>query len=253
LDRFVSTGPNQFLVRAAGGSVFQRRIAGDDARSPRGFFNVVSGDSGMPQPTEILSTTLATFENDNNTFVRLLAPDDRVTGLMFGNVGNLSDGGVQYSNLTDTLTFRSNGNVARMSIAANGLVSVVNLNGAGSTSLCRNASNQLSNCSSSARYKKQVESLSLGIDAVLRLRPVGYVWKADDMADVGFIAEEVAVIDERLVTRNAAGEVEGVKYDRLSAVLAAAMQQMAARQELLEASQALLESRLEALERERTR
>jgi hypothetical protein len=63
----------------------------------------------------------------------------------------------------------------------------------------------------------------------------------------------VAALDERLVTRNEAGEIEGVKYDRLSAVLAAAMQEMDARQELLEANQALLDKRLAALESERAR
>jgi hypothetical protein len=250
---FVSTGVNQFLVRASGGAVFQPLLSGTSARSPRGYFNVVYGDSGIPQPSELLTSTVATFENDNNAFVRLLAPDNLETGLLFGNVGNLSDGGVVYSNLSDALDLRTSGNVTRMRIAASGLVTVFNLNGAGSTSLCRNASNQLSNCSSSARYKEQIKDLPPSLDAVLRLRPVGYVWKADGMADVGFIAEEVAALDERLVTRNEAGEIEGVKYDRLSAVLAAAMQEMDARQELLEANQALLDKRLAALESERAR
>jgi hypothetical protein len=250
VNRFTSTGPNQFLVRASGGAVFQQLLPGTNARSPRGFFNVVYGDSGIPPPSETLTSTVATFENDNNAFVRLLAPDNLETGLLFGNVGNLSDGGVVYSNLSDAMDLRTSGNVTRMRIAASGLVTVFNLNGAGSTSLCRNASNQLSNCSSSARYKEQVEDLSLGIDAVLRLRPVGYVWKADGMADVGFIAEEVAALDERLVTRNEAGEIEGVKYDRLSAVLAGAVQELAAHDSLAQQQHAALLRKHEALSRE---
>lgn len=36
------------------------------------------------------------------------------------------------------------------------------------------------------------------------------------MKDVGFGAEDVAKIDPRFVTYNDKGEVEGVKYDRLS-------------------------------------
>jgi hypothetical protein len=43
------------------------------------------------------------------------------------------------------------------------------------------------------------------------------------------VAEEVAALDERLVTRNAAGEVEGVRYERLAAVLANALQELVAR------------------------
>ncbi|MBK9656518.1 MAG: hypothetical protein IPO66_14070 [Rhodanobacteraceae bacterium] len=68
--------------------------------------------------------------------------------------------------------------------------------------------------------------------AALQLRPVGYRWKETHAADVGFVAEEVAKLDERLVTRNANGEVEGVKYDRLTAVLADAVQELAAREQL---------------------
>jgi hypothetical protein len=39
------------------------------------------------------------------------------------------------------------------------------------------------------------------------------------MRDLGLVAEEVAKIEPLLVTHNADGEVEGVKYDRLSVVL----------------------------------
>lgn len=36
------------------------------------------------------------------------------------------------------------------------------------------------------------------------------------MKDVGFGAEDIAKIDPRFVTYNSRGEIEGVKYDRLS-------------------------------------
>ena len=35
----------------------------------------------------------------------------------------------------------------------------------------------------------------------MQLRPVSYQWKETHAADVGFVAEEVAKLDERLVTR----------------------------------------------------
>jgi hypothetical protein len=69
---------------------------------------------------------------------------------------------------------------------------------------------------------------------VQRLRPVAYEWKSTHEADIGFVAEEIATIDPRLVTRNAAGEVEGVKYERLTAVLAVALQDLGARLEAIE-------------------
>jgi hypothetical protein len=115
-----------------------------------------------------------------------------------------------------------------------GTLRVDALGASGATTLCRNANNQVSTCSSSARYKQHVTDLELGLAVVQRLRPVAYEWKSTHEADIGFVAEEIATIDPRLVTRNAAGEVEGVKYERLTAVLAVALQDLGARLEAIE-------------------
>jgi hypothetical protein len=255
---FISNGVDRFLVRATGGAVFQRRLASDNARSPRGYFDVVQGESGIPEQTPA-ANVIANFESGGEGFLTVSGPASALRGLVFRSPTSNNEAGLIYGDSSTGLNFLS-GNSVRMTLAGTGQLVLPTLGSAGSTSLCRNASNQISTCSSSARYKEQIEDLPPSLDAVLRLRPVGYVWKADGMADVGFIAEEVAALDERLVTRNEAGEIEGVKYDRLSAVLAGAMQEMAARQELLEASQqalqtshALLEARLLALEGQRTR
>jgi hypothetical protein len=103
---------------------------------------------------------------------------------------------------------------------------------AGASPLCRNSSNQISLCSSSKRYKDDIADLPPSLDAVLALRPVSYNWKVTGAPDIGFVAEEVAELDERLITRNDSGEIEGVKYERLSALLASAVQEMAAREQL---------------------
>jgi hypothetical protein len=113
-----------------------------------------------------------------------------------------------------------------------GTLRVDSLGTAAATTLCRNASNQISSCSSSARYKQDIADLELGLATALRLHAVGYRWKDGGEADIGFVAEEIAAIDERLVTRNEKGEVEGVKYERLTAVLANAVQELAARESL---------------------
>ncbi|MFN7552465.1 MAG: tail fiber domain-containing protein, partial [Pseudomonadota bacterium] len=104
------------------------------------------------------------------------------------------------------------------------------------------------------RYKEHITDLELGLAVVERLRPVAYDWKETREADVGFVAEEIAAIDPRLVTRNAAGEIEGVKYERLTAVLAGAVQELtrtlAAREvddRALRERQDRLEARLDAL------
>ena len=97
-----------------------------------------------------------------------------------------------------------------------GMIRVATLGAAGATTVCRNASNQLSTCSSSLRYKSNIGQFSDGLSFVNRLRPISFDWKDGGMKDVGFGAEDVAKIDPRFVTFNDKGEVEGVKYDRLS-------------------------------------
>ena len=140
-------------------------------------------------------------------------------------------------------------------LRVDGTLRVDTLGTAGATALCRNLGNQIASCSSSARYKQDIDDLALGLDVALRLRAVGYRWKDSGQADVGFVAEEIAALDERLVTRNERGQVEGVKYDRLTAVLANAVQELAARDSLaaerlgrVEADNAALRARLQAIE-----
>jgi hypothetical protein len=74
-------------------------------------------------------------------------------------------------------------------------------------------------CASSLRYKTDVRPFLGGLDLVNRLRPISFQWKVDGSPDVGLGAEEVAKVEPRLVTRNAQGEILGVKYSQVSAVL----------------------------------
>ncbi|MCY7347465.1 MAG: tail fiber domain-containing protein, partial [Pyrinomonadaceae bacterium] len=100
-----------------------------------------------------------------------------------------------------------------------GKIQVNLLGAAGSTNLCRNSLNQISTCSSSIRYKTNVNSFTPGINLVRRLRPVSFNWKADGKLDLGLVAEEVADAEPLLVNYNEAGEIEGIKYDRVGVIL----------------------------------
>ncbi len=124
-----------------------------------------------------------------------------------------------------------------------GTVAVSTLGSAGSTSLCRNASNQISTCSSSARYKNNISSFNSGLSLINRLRPVSFNWKDGGMLDMGLVAEEVNAVEPLLTTTNASGEVEGVKYDRVGVVIINAVKEQQAQ---IEAQSA----RVEALERQ---
>jgi Chaperone of endosialidase len=78
------------------------------------------------------------------------------------------------------------------------------------------------------RYKTDLKSYGGGLNVINRVQPMTYRWKSDDSRDVGFVAEAVGKIDPLLITRNEKGEVEGVKYDRLSVVFVNAFKEQQA-------------------------
>lgn len=106
-----------------------------------------------------------------------------------------------------------------------GTLVVNNLGTVGLTSVCRNALNQISVCSSSLRYKTNIQPFIGGLSVLNRLRPITFDWKQGGLHDVGFGAEDVAQVEPLLVIHNDQGEVEGVKYDRITAVLVNAVKE----------------------------
>jgi hypothetical protein len=80
---------------------------------------------------------------------------------------------------------------------------------------------QLGIVTSSARYKRNIETMASRSEGLLKLRPVTFVYKDDASASprYGLIAEEVAAVYPELVTRTASGEVQTVKYHELIPML----------------------------------
>ncbi len=115
-----------------------------------------------------------------------------------------------------------------------GSIRVSVLGVAGPTPLCRNASNQISLCSSSRRYKSNIQEFTPGLDLIKRLRPVSFNWISQGTRDIGLVAEEVADAEPLLATFNNLDEIEGVKYDRIGIVLVNAIKEQ---QTQLEAQQ----------------
>lgn len=130
-----------------------------------------------------------------------------------------------------------------------GTITVSTLGAAGSTSLCRNASNQISTCSSSLRYKTSVQPFIGGLDVVRRLRPITFNWKDSGMHDVGFAAEEVEQIEPLLTTRNDKGEIEGVKYTQITTVLVNAVNEQ---QTQIEAQQKQIKTQQQQINQQQT-
>jgi hypothetical protein len=85
--------------------------------------------------------------------------------------------------------------------------------------LCWNANDQIASCSSSSlRYKATVKTFIGGLEIVNRLRPISFIWRESGMRDLGLAAEEVEKVEPLLTYRNKQGDVEGVRYNQLSAV-----------------------------------
>jgi hypothetical protein len=106
----------------------------------------------------------------------------------------------------------------------------VELNQGGNTSVCLEGGNLglLSHCSSSLRYKTNLAPYARGLDLINLLHPITFDWKKDGMRDLGFGAEDVERVDPLLVTYNKNRQVEGVKYDRITAVLVNAVKEQQA-------------------------
>ena len=137
-------------------------------------------------------------------------------------------------NLTGAASLNGNLVVATGGLSVfNGNVVIPTLGSAGSTSLCRNASNFLATCSSSLRYKTKINPFASGLDLIRRLQPITFDWKDGGLSDLGLGAEDVAAIEPLLVTYNKDGQVEGVKYDRIGVVLINAIKEQQRQIEVL--------------------
>lgn len=87
---------------------------------------------------------------------------------------------------------------------------------------------QLGVLASSERYKTDVIAMGTATEKLNRLRPVTFKLRADPQGTVqyGLIAEEVDKVYPELVTRDAKGRIEGIRYEELAPMLLNDVQQM---------------------------
>jgi hypothetical protein len=63
------------------------------------------------------------IESNDNTWINLLAPNNKEMGLLFGKPSNIASGGIVYD-INNNMHFRTNGNVNRMFLGSNGNVGI---------------------------------------------------------------------------------------------------------------------------------
>ena len=102
---------------------------------------------------------------------------------------------------------------------------------------------------SSYRYKMNAKPLDVGLDEISKLKPISYDLKPEFNPkhlgrQIGLGAEDVAKVDDRLVSHLDDGRVNSVRYQQLTAVLVKGEQELLARVVALEKRNAALESQL---------
>jgi len=106
------------------------------------------------------------------------------------------------------------------------------------------------NTSSDYRLKENVAPITTGLATVSALRPVTYDWKIDGSYGEGFIAHELAEVIPQAVTGekdavNEDGSIksQGVDYSKIVVHLVAAIQELSAKNDALEARLVALEAK----------
>lgn len=185
-----------------------------------------------------------------NTFVGVSAGDVNVGGnnnTAIGNSANLAQDGLTFATAVGSRAIVTASNSIQLGRAHLDAVAIGRLSTGGTTQVCVNAANVLSNCSSSIGYKNNIADFKNGLSIIKQLRPVSFNWKANDMFDFGLVAEEVAEIEPLLVNKNSDGKIEGVKYDRLGVVLINVVKQQQTQIENQEKTIRLQSKKIDAL------
>ena len=91
--------------------------------APDTKFHALKGTAGTVAAD---ANSVGVFENSTNAYVSILAPDASEKGVLFGEPSHSAAGGVLYNSAAtpDGLQFRTNGNIVRMAIDAQGEVGI---------------------------------------------------------------------------------------------------------------------------------
>ncbi len=160
------------------------------------------------------------FYNDNNTGMNLLAAD---------NLGFITGGTTALQIDASGNTLPGADNAFALGSASLRFTEVYAVNGTIQTS--------------DSTMKSNIVPLQYGLEQVLDLKPVSYVWKSNkEQAKVGFIAQEVEAVIPEVVTKSEDG-VYGMNYSELLPVLVNAIQELEARVQALEQENAELSAK----------
>jgi len=160
-------------------------------------------------------------------------------GSIFGNTSGLLQLRAQSSlalltNALTRLTILSNGNVGvgtttpSTRFHVNGTIRYTNRPAAGTiTTLGFDANGDLKASSSSRKYKHDIKPYENGLETVMQLKPVSFVYNGENDPNIGFIAEDVNDLGlSEVVIYDEKGDPEGVQYANMVSLLTKAIQDL---------------------------
>jgi hypothetical protein len=127
------------------------------------------------------------------------------------------------------ISFFTNNGAGRLRIMAAGDVRVPALAGVGNRAVYSDADGDLTNTSSDATLKRDIQSLDNVLPVVMKMNPVSFSWKDQERfgpyTEVGFLAQEMLELVPFVVGKNS-DDTFTIDYPKLTAVLARAIQEL---------------------------
>ena len=223
------------LNTAVGGNALMSNIGGTDntATGVNALFSNTTGIDNTATGANALGGNVAGFGNvaigsgsmvnnvggSLNTVVGYLSGGNLING-----VGNIYIGALTAPSADETGTIRIADNAPPVA-GTNSNVFIAGITGstvgAANTPVVINAVGQLGTLPSSARFKKDIESMGKSSEVIYSLRPVTFHYKGDETntACSGLIAEEVAKVEPSLILLDKEGKPQTVRYEQINAML----------------------------------
>ena len=140
---------------------------------------------------------------------------------------NGNQGGLDIRTASNYIVLSDGAGNPRMYFQGNGYPYILNMRQANNSLMYFNSTTgEITFATSSARFKDNIRETKYGLSDVMKMRSVMFEYKSDGRTDVGVIAEEMEKIIPEVVGKDKDGLPENVGYERLSAVLIKAIQEI---------------------------
>lgn len=224
-----SDDPNTGIYSAANDNITFTTGGAEIAEMDASTFRVAGKIGANATATSYLHTVLDTFSSANGFGLRIQDTDTAATA----------------TNVLANLDYAADDNV-------NGayFITLTDSDGMPGWAISTGANTVSWASASDGRLKKNVRPMADGLERLRRIKPVYFNWISDDAPGEGYIAQELREVVPEAVTGDPNGDVHtapmGVEAGKVTPVLTAAMQELLAKVEALEARAAASEAEFAA-------